>query len=402
MIEIDMNDYDYELPEEKIAQYPLEKREASHLLLYNGKEISRENFKEIDKFIPSGSLIVFNNTRVIRARILFRKETGANIEVFCLEPLLPAGYELSFGSQQPVEWKCIVGNLRKWQSGSIKTEISYRGEHYELTAEKLQPESEAWRIRFGWNSKNLTFSDVLESAGHIPLPPYIEREDEENDYLRYQTVYSSIKGSVAAPTAGLHFTDKILKGLKTKGIKLTELTLHIGAGTFQPVRSGGISQHEMHTEHFFVEKATIESLIENQGKIIAVGTTTVRTLESLYWSGIKVLQNKIFPETGFIVGQWEPYELRNNITVTESLGALLDTMSKTNTNCLCGSTRMIIIPGYNFKILNGLITNFHMPRSTLLLLISAWTGPDWKKIYKFALENNFRFLSYGDSSLLLR
>ena len=402
MYKINLNEYDYGLPDERIAQHPEKERDRSKLLLYAQNSISADIFKNIDKYIPSDSLLVFNNTRVIRARLLFRKESGAKIELLCLEPLSPAEYELSLGSKQPVEWKCIIGNLKRWKSGLISQEFGFRNKKYILSAEKINLEGEAWRIRFWWNNQDMSFSEVIEATGHIPLPPYIKREDEEDDNIRYQTVYSLIRGSVAAPTAGLHFTPELLDKIKRKGIGIAELTLHIGAGTFKPVKTNDVKEHEMHTEHFIIERKTIESLLNYQQKIIPVGTTTVRSLESLYWLGVKTL---LYPSdfSGFLtLGQWEAYKINEQITVTESLEAILHLMLREKLSFLCASTKIMIIPGYDFKIINGLITNFHQPRSTLLLLISAWVGNNWKRIYEFALDNKFRFLSYGDSSLLFR
>ena len=402
MRDIDLNEYNYDLPDNRIAQYPVKERDSSKLLIYKQGKISQDIFKNIDANIPADSLLVFNNTRVIRARILFRKDTGARIEVLCLEPLSPAEYELSLSSGEPVEWKCIVGNLKKWKSGMILTPFIYRGKNYNLTAEKLQSEGEAWRIRFKWNCRGISFGEVIEATGHIPLPPYINREDEAADYKRYQTVYSSVKGSVAAPTAGLHFTKRVFEKLKKKGIKSTEVTLHVGAGTFQPIKSDNISDHEMHCEHFYVSQQTIELLINNQGKIIPVGTTSVRTLESLYWLGVKLIKDLPVDGSDHSLGQWEPDNLDATITVTESLEALLNYLRKNNLTYLNAVTSIMITPGYDFRMIDGIITNFHQPKSTLLLLISAWIGNDWKKIYQYAIANDFRFLSYGDCSVLLR
>lgn len=402
MRDIDLNEYNYDLPDNRIAQYPVKERDSSKLLIYKQGKISQDIFKNIDANIPADSLLVFNNTRVIRARILFRKDTGARIEVLCLEPLSPAEYELSLSSGEPVEWKCIIGNLKKWKSGIILTPFMYRGRNYNLTAEKLQSEGEAWRIRFKWNCRGISFGQVIEATGHIPLPPYINREDEAADYKRYQTVYSSVKGSVAAPTAGLHFTKRVFEKLKRKGIKSTEVTLHVGAGTFQPIKSDNISGHEMHCEHFYVSKETIELIINNQGKIIPVGTTSVRTLESLYWLGVKLIKDPFVCSSDLSLGQWEAYKMDTTITVTQSLEALLDYLGKNNLTYLNSSTSIMITPGYDFRMINGIITNFHQPKSTLLLLISAWIGNDWKKIYQYAIANDFRFLSYGDCSVLLR
>ena len=402
MRNIDLNEYDYELPADRIAQYPVNERDMSQLLIYKDNMICKDIFRNIDNHIPSDSLLVINNSRVIRARILFRKETGSIVEILCLEPLSPFEYELSLSSKNPVEWKCIVGNLKKWKGGIISTSFKYNGQKFKLSAEKLQPVDEVWKIRFSWNSPDLSFGEVIEATGHIPLPPYINREDEEEDIIRYQTVYSSIKGSVAAPTAGLHFTNHVFEKLEKKGIKSAELTLHVGAGTFQPVKSDNISDHSMHCEHFIVPVETIKLIIENLGKIISVGTISLRTLESLYWLGVKSIHNPDSFKKELTLGQWEPYETDTKVTVKESMESLINFLKESNQGYLQASTSIIIIPGYEFKMINGIVTNFHQPRSTLLLLISAWLGADWKKVYGFAAENGFRFLSYGESSLLLR
>jgi S-adenosylmethionine:tRNA ribosyltransferase-isomerase len=400
MKDINIADYDYDLPEDRIAQYPVKERDSSRLLLFDGNNISSDIFRNIDKYIPKGSLLVFNNTRVIKARLLFQKKSGAQIEIFCLEPLSPTGYEISFSSHDPVVWRCIIGNLKKWKAGPLLMKFHYENREYELKAEKLSSEAETWRIRFEWNRRNLSFSDVIEASGHTPLPPYINREDEKEDSDRYQTVYSSVSGSVAAPTAGLHFTDDLLGRLHEKGIKKTDITLHVGAGTFQPVKTKSISNHKMHCEHFFVTNDTIRELIENHERIIAVGTTSVRTIESLYWLGVKVFSNPDCDIDDLQVEQWEPYDYDPDISVKSSLTAISDLMVKNNYNAISASTRIIVVPGYKFRMITGIITNFHQPKSTLLLLISAWTGSAWHRIYEFALENKFRFLSYGDSSLL--
>ena len=402
MKDIDINDYDYDLPPEYIAQHPVNERDKSQLLIYRDDDIVKDTFRNIDEYLPPDSLLVFNNTRVIRARILFHKETGAVIEILCLEPLSPSDYSLSFSSKESVEWKCIIGNLKKWKRGVLTVSFEYDSKKYYLYAERLQPEDEAWRIRFSWNNQEISFGEVIEATGHIPLPPYITREDEKEDIERYQTVYSSIKGSVAAPTAGLHFTGNVFEKLKTRGIKSVELTLHVGAGTFQPVKVNNIVLHEMHCEHFFIDTKTIEILLENYGKIIAVGTTSVRTIESIYWLGVRLIKNPADSFPHFSLGQWESYEMGTGFSVKQSLGALLKFLNEKNLSYLHASTSIMIVPGYKFRMTGGMITNFHQPRSTLLLLISAWTGNRWKNIYTFALENRFRFLSYGDSSLLLR
>jgi len=402
IFDVNIDDFNYDLPEERIAQHPVKERDNSKLLVYNKGNISKDKFRNIYKYIPGDSLVVFNNTRVIKARIIFRKETGAYIEVFCLEPLSPCEYDRSFGSRGPVEWKCIVGNLKKWKSGILHTEFDFNSRRYRLCAQKICEEGEAWRIQFSWNSSGINFGEVIESVGRIPLPPYVKREDEDDDYIRYQTIYSTVKGSVAAPTAGLHFTKEVLGHIYNKGIKSVELTLHVGAGTFQPVKVRNISHHEMHCEHFFITGNTIEEMLVNHGKIIAVGTTTARTLESLYWLGVKVISGLPESDSDLFIGQFEHYTQLNEVSVKESLEALLKFISKSNTTVLHASTKMMILPGYEFRMIKGMVTNFHQPKSTLLLLISAWAGSDWKKIYNFALENDFRFLSYGDSSLLIK
>jgi S-adenosylmethionine:tRNA ribosyltransferase-isomerase len=402
MKNIDLKDYNYELPAERIAQYPVSERDLSQILINKGDIISKDIFRNIDEYLPSNSLLVFNNSKVIRARILFRKKTGAVIEVLCLEPIAPVEYELSFSSKKGVEWKCIIGNLKKWKGGIISASFIHNSHNYELNAERLLPEGEAWRIRFSWNCKTMSFGEVIEVVGHLPLPPYINRADEINDNERYQTIYSSIKGSVAAPTAGLHFTKGVLDRIKDKGIRSVEITLHVGAGTFQPIKTENISEHEMHCEHFFITRATIELLLEYDGKIIPVGTTSVRTIESLYWLGVKAVNHQLFQNQELSLGQWEAYSMRTDVSVSESLEALLNLMKNYDLSYLHASTSIIIIPGYNFRLTHGIITNFHQPMSTLLLLVSAWTGKKWKKIYDYAIEEGFRFLSYGDCSLLLK
>jgi S-adenosylmethionine:tRNA ribosyltransferase-isomerase len=402
MIEIDINDYDYDLPPDRIAQYPVNERDRSKLLVFKDRRIVEDTFKNIDEYLPADSLLVFNNSRVIRARILFRKQSGATIEILCLEPSAPAEYVLSFGSMKPVEWKCIVGNLKKWKGEKLEAPFIFKNNKYTLRANRIQTDGEICEIRFSWNSENITFGEVIEATGHIPLPPYINRDDIPADAERYQTVYSSIKGSVAAPTAGLHFTDNVLEKIRSKGIKSAELTLHVGAGTFQPVKVNNIYNHEMHREHFCINANTIELLLNYSGKIIPVGTTSVRTLESLYWLGVKLISSPTELRDDLSLQQWDPYKMDVTVTVEESLSALLSFLRKRNSDLLQAQTSIIIVPGYKFRMTSGILTNFHQPRSTLLLLISAWTGERWKDIYSYALENGFRFLSYGDSSLLFR
>jgi S-adenosylmethionine:tRNA ribosyltransferase-isomerase len=402
MKDIRINEYDYDLPAERIAQYPVKDRDKSKLLVFRDGKTEEDTFSKIDDYLPSDSLLVFNNSRVIRARILFHKKTGAVVEILCLEPLNPSDYAMSFGSTEPVVWKCIVGNVKKWKIGLMTTTFRYKGELYNLNAEKLEQEGEAWKIKFSWNSREIGFGEVIDAAGHIPLPPYITRDDESEDNERYQTVYSRVKGSVAAPTAGLHFTADVLEKIRIRGINSVHLTLHVGAGTFQPVKTDDINRHEMHCEHFSIESSAILQIQENSGKIIAVGTTSVRTLESLYWLGIKLIQNPSCKDSVLTLGQWEPYKMETSISVYDSLEAVLKFMNRRNSASLHAMTSIMIVPGYEFKMISGMITNFHQPRSTLLLLISAWTGNRWKDLYSFALQKKFRFLSYGDSSLLLK
>jgi S-adenosylmethionine:tRNA ribosyltransferase-isomerase len=402
MRNIDINDYDYDLPADRIAQYPADERDKSQLLIYKDSKTVKDTFRNIADYLPSGSLLVFNNTRVIRARILFQKESGANVEIFCLEPLSPKEYSLSFSSKEPVEWKCIVGNLKKWKKGILVTPFKYKGRSYKLSAERIQSFGETLRVRFYWNKSDICFGEVLELTGHIPLPPYIKRKDAAEDAERYQTVYSSVKGSVAAPTAGLHFTVYVFENIRTRDIKTVELTLHVGAGTFQPVKARNIYEHEMHCEHFSVDTGAIGKIMEQKGRVIAVGTTSVRTLETLYWLGVKLIQKPSYNLSALSLGQWEAYEMTGNISAEKSMEALLRYVYERKINYLEAVTSIMIVPGYEFRLTNGIITNFHQPRSTLLLLVSAFTGNKWKDIYTFALENRFRFLSYGDSSLLLK
>jgi S-adenosylmethionine:tRNA ribosyltransferase-isomerase len=397
---INIDDYDYGLPEERIAKHPAAQRDSSKLLLYINGLISEDKFNNIGDHLPSGSLLVFNNTRVIRARLLFQKPTGAAIEVFCLEPISPAEYQQSFSSTKEVEWKCIIGNQKKWKTGTITSQFDFKGKKYELSAAKVGPDGEAWRIRFRWDPSDLTFGEVIENVGHIPLPPYLNRKDEAEDYYRYQTIYATIKGSVAAPTAGLHFTNEVFSDLSGKGIDRAEITLHVGAGTFKPVKAGDISDHEMHCEHYFITTETLEKLISFRERIIAVGTTSVRTLESLYWLGVRMLGGTEKSD-GLFTNQWEYDEPGAEVPLEDSFSAILKFMRDRNISILHASTKIMILPCYKFRVIKGMITNFHQPKSTLLLLIAAWTGNNWRDLYQYALENDFRFLSYGDSCLFL-
>lgn len=400
--QIRIEDFDYPLPDERIAKFPLPKRDESKLLLYKDGKVSENKFKHITDFLPEGALMVFNNTRVIQARLLFRKETGAQIEIFCLEPVKPHDYALVFQQTESCSWTCLVGNLKKWKEGPLYKEVIVGGENVTLKAVKKQTCGDSHLIEFTWNHSSCTFADILDAAGVLPIPPYLHRETEKSDLQTYQTVYSKIKGSVAAPTAGLHFTPEVLADIDAKGFGREELTLHVGAGTFKPVKSETIEGHEMHTEFISVRRSTIERIKNNTGKIVAVGTTSVRTLESLYYIGVALASKPDATAEELIVRQWMPYEAANNrLTAAESLQNILDYLDRHQTDTLVTATQIIIAPGYEFKIVRGIITNFHQPKSTLLLLISAFVKGDWKNIYDYALRHDFRFLSYGDSSLLL-
>lgn len=399
--QISIEDYNYSLPDERIAKFPLPKRDESKLLLYRDGKVSESVFKHITDYLPKGSLMVFNNTRVIQARLLFQRATGAQIEVFCLDPAAPHDYELIFQQTEACNWICLIGNAKKWKEPILSREITVAGQTVRLSAEKVQSYGETHQIRFSWDG-GFSFAEVLDAAGELPIPPYLHRKTEESDLKTYQTVYSKIKGSVAAPTAGLHFTPEVLADLDAKGFGREELTLHVGAGTFKPVKSETIEGHEMHTEYISVRRSTIERVMQNFGKIIAVGTTSVRTLESLYYIGVTLATHPDATSEELVVRQWMPYEDANNrLTPTEALQNILDYLDKHQLNTLITATQIIIAPGYEFKVVKGIVTNFHQPKSTLLLLISAFVKGDWKNIYDYALGHDFRFLSYGDSSLLL-
>jgi len=393
---IEIADFDYNLPDDKIAKYPLEQRHNSKLLIYKDEKITESIFYNINEALPKNALLIYNDTKVIQARLHFRKETGAKIEIFCLEPLLPTDYNLMFQSTSTCDWKCIVGNQKKWKEGVLTKELEIDKQKITLTAKKLNSGANP-TIRFSWNN-DVEFGQILDKIGNIPIPPYLNRNSEEKDKQTYQTVYSKHDGSVAAPTAGLHFTKEVMQKLEEKHFSFDKLTLHVGAGTFKPVKSETIGEHEMHFEHFIVSKTLIENLIKNYGNIVAVGTTSVRSLESIYYIALKISKKEYAEE--FTVNQWEAYKNNKNIDIIEALNIILDYLNKNKLNQLRAKTQIMIIPGYKFKIINAIITNFHQPKSTLLLLISAITGKNWKNIYKYALENNFRFLSYGDSSIL--
>jgi len=409
---IRMEPYDYPLEDTRIARFPVEPRDSSKLLLYRSGTITETRFGELPGQLEANSLLVYNNTKVIHARLFFHKETGAQIELFCLEPLMPVDYAQSFQSETHCEWMCLIGNLKKWKQGPLLRKIIVKGEPLMLKAEKIDTINNAHRIRFSWNlitgnttNHTICFGDLLESAGQIPIPPYLNRASEVSDETSYQTVYSRIDGSVAAPTAGLHFTPSVLQQIDKKHIQRQEVTLHVGAGTFKPVQSDRLMQHSMHAEFISVEKKLVQALIAHQGRITAVGTTSVRTLESLYWFGHQLIQQPDLTPDEWILDQWYAYQegsLHKLPDPKETLQALLNYLEKTESTCFTASTRLLIAPGYTFRVVNAMLTNFHQPKSTLLLLVSAFLGGDaWKKVYDYALSHNFRFLSYGDSSLLI-
>ena len=397
--EIAIAEYDYPLPDERIAKYPLAERDTSKLLLYKGGNIHEEKFANLPSFIPQGALMVFNNTRVIQARLRFRKETGAQIEVFCLEPEEPADYQLMFQETKECIWQCLVGNSSRWKSGVLSQVIEIDAVQVTLSVERVSSAA-VNLVRFFWDG-GFTFAQLLEAAGELPIPPYLNRKTEESDMNTYQTVYSKVKGSVAAPTAGLHFTPAVLSALDAAGVQRGEVTLHVGAGTFKPVKSELIADHEMHEEYIEVQRGLLERIIAAGGAAVAVGTTSVRTLESLYFLGEKVCENPDVEESDLCVGQWEPYNREHTLSTVEALTALLQWLDAKGLDRVHSHTRIMIAPGYKFRIVKAIVTNFHQPKSTLLLLVSAFIGGNWRKVYDFALENGFRFLSYGDSSLLI-
>ena len=397
--EIAIAEYDYPLPDERIAKYPLAERDTSKLLLYKGGDIREDKFANLPAFIPQGALMVFNNTCVIQARLRFRKETGAQIEVFCLEPEQPADYQLMFQETKECVWQCLVGNSSRWKGGVLSQVIEIDGTQVTLSVERVSSAA-VNLVRFFWDG-GFTFAQLLEAAGELPIPPYLNRKTEENDKNTYQTVYSKVKGSVAAPTAGLHFTPAVLSALDAAGVQRGEVTLHVGAGTFKPVKSELIADHEMHEEYIEVQRGLLERIIAAGGAAVAVGTTSVRTLESLYFLGEKVSENPTIEEGELCVGQWEPYNREHTLSTIEALTALLQWLDAKGLDRVHSHTRIMIAPGYKFHIVKAIVTNFHQPKSTLLLIVSAFIGGNWRSVYDFALENGFRFLSYGDSSLLI-
>lgn len=396
---ISIDEYDYPLPEDRIAKYPLAERDASKLLVLKDGKIRASQFKHIGEFLPEKALLVFNETKVIRARLQFRKETGSHIEIFCLEP--EQDYQIAFSSSSPVRWKCLVGNSKRWRDGMLQMKLSAQGQEVTLSAERIERNDQYSEIEFSWTPATLSFATVLEAAGEIPLPPYLHRDAEPEDRDRYQTVFARYDGSVAAPTAGLHFTKPLLEQLKSNGFELDEVTLHVGAGTFRPVATPTIGEHAMHSETVIVRKSLIQNLIQHlDGSIIPVGTTSTRTLESLYWIGM-MLHEEGMTLRDLHVNQWYPYESHPNLSTSEALQLIINYLDQHQLTRLEASTALMIAPSYKMKVITGLITNFHQPKSTLLLLVSALIGDRWKEAYRFALDNDFRFLSYGDSCLFL-
>ena len=397
---IKISDFNYKLPESRIAKYPLKKRDRSKLLVWNNGNVNEDIFENCARYLPENVQLVFNNTRVIHARLFFRKDTGAKIEIFCLEPIEPADYQLAFQETEEVTWKCLLGNSKKWKDGFLSHNFEIDGKRITLTAAKISQETDTFQIRFIWNG-GIHFSEIIEHIGQLPIPPYLNRETEDSDEETYQTVYAKIDGSVAAPTAGLHFTENVFNQLRTQKIGICEITLHVGAGTFQPVKSETIEGHNMHHEQVIISIEILRCLIENPSNIVAVGTTSVRSLESLYWIGQQLEENRFDPFHP-VVQQWEPYENKAKISIEKALQNIIYFLIENGEDSIRFSTQIIILPGYDFKLIRGMFTNFHQPQSTLLLLISAFLGDDWKKVYDFALNSNFRFLSYGDSNLYLK
>ena len=397
--QIDINDFDYPLPDERIAKFPLAERTSSKLLIYHNGTIRQSHFRNIAEELPKGTMLVFNNTRVVRARMVMHKASGARIEVFCLEPHDPADYERAFAIKGECSWSCIVGNLKKWKEGEVGIDFDYNGEPHTLRAAIVERGTREHIVRFRW-SADCTFGQLLEALGRIPIPPYLNRDSEEIDNTRYQTVYARFEGSVAAPTAGLHFTPELIASMRDEGYSFEEVTLHVGAGTFLPVKDDNAAEHNMHTEHFSVTLTAVENLLRNIGRITAVGTTSVRTLESLTALAYRIHRDGT-PDVERTVGQWELYDIPAEFTGRDALATLRDYMTANGLAQLKAATQIMITPlGYRFRIVSYIITNFHQPKSTLLLLVSAYVGDDWHKIYDYALAHDFRFLSYGDSSLL--
>lgn len=396
-----ISDYNYVLPENKIAKYPLSDRSSSKLLCYDGS-ITTKTFDDIVTLIPENSLMILNNTRVIHARLFFRKPTGAIVEVFCLSPNSPIDYQLNFQQTETVVWNCMIGNSKRWKDGGLSLEIRIGDDDVVLTANKVSRLKGDTQVKFSWNNNKYTFSDLLEGAGKLPIPPYLNRDSETIDDEGYQTVYSSIEGSVAAPTAGLHFTPEVLSLLNSNNIKTNYATLHVGSGTFKPVKSEFMEGHEMHSEFISISRSVVEEIIYNIDNIVVVGTTSMRTIESLYYIGKQILLNPDIHYTRFHVSQWEPYDEVDSINPKLALEAIVNYLDKYNESSLYAETEIIIVPGYEFHYAKGIVTNFHQPESTLLLLIAAFIGSDWREVYNYAMKNDYKFLSYGDSSILWR
>jgi S-adenosylmethionine:tRNA ribosyltransferase-isomerase len=395
--QINIADYAYALPDERIAKYPLPQRDASRLLVFERSAISEATFARLPALLPEGALLVFNNTRVIRARIAFRRSTGAAVEVFCLAPHTPGSYLLALAAKAECSWVCTVGNLKRWKEERLLLPFAHLGRSYTLSAKKVCVANGEVVVQFSWDNPALTFGEVLEISGVLPIPPYLHRQTESADYERYQTIYSKREGSVAAPTAGLHFTPSVLNELKSRGVSTGEVTLHVGAGTFKPVKTSTIQEHEMHAEHFEVSLEALLQLRQHLGKVVAVGTTSVRCLESIYFIGLNLLIKNVLHTH---VGQWTPYENSDKIDLSTIVENLINHLRSNGLSSISASTQILIAPPYRFRMVQGMITNFHQPQSTLLLLVAAMAGDRWRDIYRYALEHGFRFLSYGDSSLI--
>ena len=396
-------DYNYPLPDERIAKHPLSQREQCKVLMYKDDTIEQHIFQEVPQLLPSNAMLIYNNTRVINARLRFRKATGSQIEIFCLEPVAPHDYQLIFQTTSQCTWLCLVGNSKRWKSGNLLQQVMVDKQSITVSAARGERRGNAFEITFSWNGNgDVTFASLLEAMGEIPIPPYLNRGTEQSDLTDYQTVYSHIDGSVAAPTAGLHFTDEVLAECDRRGIARRELTLHVGAGTFQPVKSDSIGDHAMHTEFISVSRDLLAELATTQRPVIAVGTTSVRTLESLYYVGQILETNSDATEEELRVTQWMPYSTPCEISVQQSLQNIVDYLDRHGASDYLGSTQLMIAPGYTYRIVKGMITNFHQPQSTLLLLVAAFVGDDnWRGIYDYALGHDFRFLSYGDACLFM-
>lgn len=398
---IRLENFRYKLPESGIARYPLSDRSASKLLLYKEGTISYDRFSHLSEHLPDGSWLLFNNTRVIQARLRFRKESGARIEIFCLEPIDPADYEQAFQVEITATWYCLVGNVKKWKRGPVSLKTHINGAEVKLEAFLQKRSGDGFMVSFRWNRPGVTFGEIIEQSGSTPIPPYLKRDAEESDRERYQTIYSMNNGSVAAPTAGLHFTREMMQQLEQSQVRMANITLHVGAGTFVPIKEENARNHTMHSEQVVVTRSFLERWLKRSDGLIAVGTTSTRSLESLYWLGIKIKEQTRPDPSSLAIVQWDNEKLPQDIPLSESIGWLLGFCKLHDLEFLHFSTQLMIVPGYRFRTISGLVTNFHMPGSTLLLLIAAWIGEDWKKVYEYALKEKFRFLSYGDSSLLL-